>query len=244
MPPPSLMKHAQVGDVGIPEGGATIPLRQGHNVWRLLRTDRDGASQAEVVDTVGPAIQKMVRPVGMTEGPWEIFRTSADPPEWRIGDVRPVRLRELVRGTGGPELGPSLGPGELLAERVGYPGDTLPTVRAQRPWWVLVDLWWRRPDVELYWPGFRVNWLGNRTRTVVDADWVLDSAKWIPPEEDETPDPGDETSAEAHGERVGKATANALRIAVPPIVGIGATALLGYALVKTGALKRLFGGKR
>lgn len=243
--PPRLRKgrsEPSVGDMGTPEGGATIPLKQGHNYWRLLRTDRDGASRNEVIETTGPAVSKMLRPIGVQEGPWEIFRTGQDPPEWRIGDARPVQLRQLVRATGAPEKGPAI-PGRVLATRMRYPGDTLPTVKGQKPWWVVVDIWWRRPDVTVYWPGFRVNWMGTRIRTVIDADWVLDEASWVPESEETDEDPGDETSLEAHGERISAAAGKALKIALPPIAAIGVATVAGYFIVKSGALKKVFGGK-
>ena len=246
----SARRPPHVGDVGVPEGEATIPLKQGRNLWRLLRTDRDGVGEEQVIETVGPAIAKLIRPIGIQEGPWEIFRIDdgSGNPMWRIGDARPVELVGLERYELDRNLGPKLelpDGAQILAERLQYPGPTLPTVNAQRPWWVLVDLWWRRPDATVYWPGFRVNWLGNRIRTVVDADWVLDTAAYVPPAAEVKPDPGDASSLAAHGERIQGAAKQLIKFSAPPLVIGGGLALTVYILAKAGVFTRLLkGGKR
>jgi hypothetical protein len=197
---------------GLPEGNATIPLRQGRNVWRLWRTDRDGASRSQVVETVGAAMVQFLRPTGMSD-PWDVIRTRTEPPTWRIGAARPVELRALERYESVTTVGPPMGtPREriVLADRMHYPGGVLPTVRGQHPWWVLLDVWWRKPDTTIPWPGFAVGLLGNRYRTVVDADWVLERAEFVPAAAETLPDPGDATSAEEHTERAAAAVLPAL----------------------------------
>jgi hypothetical protein len=103
-----------------------------------------------------------------------------------------------------------------------YPGGILPTVNAQTPWWVVVDVWWRKPDTAVPWPGFRVNWLGVRVETVTDADWLLERAVWVPPAKEKAPDPGDETSWERHSEEAG----NVIQTGIPIVVVLG----LAYVL--------------
>lgn len=224
-----------------------IMLRQGRNLWRLLRTDRDGASEAEVAETTGPAVSKMIRPAGVQSGPWEVFRTDdgSATPSWRIGEARPVTLVAIERYS--PEVTPpSLHPppgAMMIAQRLRYPGDGLPTVAGQRPWWVVVDLWWRGLDVAIPWPGFAVNWLGVRTQTVIDADWVLDEAIWVPPAEEVTPDPGDETALSEHLGHAEQAAKNALRVTMPPLIVTGGIVIGIYLLVSTGAISKLWKGK-
>jgi hypothetical protein len=206
-----------------------IPLRQGRNVWRLWRTDRDGASTSEVTASVGPAVRSMLRRVEMSD-PWDIVRTDGGTgnPRWRIGAARPVELTSLTRykdGTRAPSLGVPRKGVTVLAERGRYPGDTLPTVRGKTPWWVVVDVWWRKPDTTLPWPGFRVTLLGYRQHTVVDADWVLERAVYVPPPVEVKPDPGDSTATEAHTE----AAASAVRVALPPMLIVAGLALLAYS---------------
>lgn len=218
---------------GRPESDATIPLRQGRNVWRLWRTDRDGASQDQVIETVGAAMVQFLRPTGPSD-PWDVIRTREKPPTWRIGAARPVELRALEqheRGTTGPSMGTPSESG-VLAERMSYPGKVLPTVRGQRPWWVLVDLWWRKPDTTIPWPGFRVGVLGQRWRTVVDADWVLERAEFVPGAAETLPDPGDETSLEEHAEHA----AELAKVAIPPAVIVLAVAGVAYWRAKKGRL--------
>lgn len=213
-------------------GGATIPLRQGRNVWRLWRTDRDGASRGGVTETVGPAVAKMLRPAGPGEGPWEIFRTDGGNgnPTWRVGNARPIELTHLSRyaRARAPSMGVPRKGGVVLAERHRYPGDTLPTVSGQTPWWVIVDVWWRAPDTTIPWPGFRVTWLGARIDTVIDADWVLERAVFVPPSVEKKTDPGDATSAEEHAEH----TTEILQWATPPALIIAGVALYLYADAK------------
>jgi hypothetical protein len=112
-----------------------------------------------------------------------------------------------------------------IAERARYPGGTLPTVRGQRPWWVLVDLWWRRPDTTIPWPGFAVSDWGFRRETVVQADWVLERGVYVPPAAETQQDPGDQTAASEHG---GQA-AETLSMVAPPVGLLLVGAALLYA---------------
>jgi hypothetical protein len=174
----------------------------------------------------------MLRPAGMSE-PWDIIRTSREPPEWRIGHARPIRMVAAVqseRGKPAPMFPTSSMTGvRQIANRTAYPGEGIPTARGERPWWVLVEFWWRRPSTEIPWPGFRVDSIGRRVRTVTDADWVLDWAGWVSPEADTAPRPDDATSLETHA-------ATSLSAGLPVVAIV---LLLAVAASYGGGLRRL-----
>jgi hypothetical protein len=209
---------------------------QGENVWQLVRTDRAGNSESEVVDTVGPAMGVMLREAQPSALGTSVERAVATAPkEWRIGAARPVQLAGLGRlGTTGAQ-GLAMPAGTVLGTRASFEGPVLPTVAGTNPWFVLVRFWWRAPSTELPYPVIKVDGLGRRTREAVSADWYLDRA--VKPAE-ASPDPGDETWTEAQTERVSDAAAEAVAVAKPwlivggVLVGLGAAAYVASVASK------------
>jgi len=72
----------------------TLRLVPGRQQWLIARTDRDGASSAEVADMVAGFLQFTFRDIvsGDQPGasPEEIFEVADH--EWRVSAARPVRL--------------------------------------------------------------------------------------------------------------------------------------------------------
>jgi hypothetical protein len=183
----------------------TLPLVPGRQVWIVGRTDRDGASVAEVSRMVAGFLQYSFRNVSggpPGSGANELFATSSDPPEWRVSAARPVRL--LVPPTQSlPEMEslladaiasskPSGDDGHSVARREEL--DPLPILVASRPWYLALELWWRGPAATIPWPCLQVTWAGTRQRDYSEADWLL-LRSIVPP--GTAADPGDESWGEA-----------------------------------------------
>ena len=198
----------------------TIPVVQGPQVWRLLRTDRDGASAAEIPQMAAAAVRWFVRGVGTAgseRGPLHELVPTA-PNTWRFGWVRPLRVLSVSHGE------PRTPVGTLLASRSTTVPATVPSVRGQNPWWVLVEFWWRAPDARIEYPGLREGILG-RAYELDGADWVLDRA--IRPKA--AVEPGDKTWTDAQGARAAAAAASVgpgLARVIQGGVGLGVLVLL------------------
>lgn len=167
-----------------------IELRPGLNLWRLLRTDRDGAKQAKVIQSAAAAVRYFVGEGLSPEANATLIPVRDR--EYRFGDVRPLRVLDVSR-----KAGQSMPAGTLLADRMAVPG-TVPTVRARRPWWVLCELWWRGPLRQIDYPGVRAGILWP-SWTLDGADWVLDRAVYVPREA--ATDPGGSTWLESMGDQ-------------------------------------------
>lgn len=186
---------------------ATIAVVPGEQVWRLIRTDRDAASVAEVEATVGPAMAFFLAEAQPgASGSKVEAAIQTGPREWRIGAARPIQVVAIERfreGDIGPPPGAALPEpetGGVLANR--FDADGLPTVQGTLPWAVVVRFWWRGVAADLPFPALRVSPLGVRSREVVDADWYLDEA--LEPAVKQ-PDPGDESFGDAIGDDVAEA---------------------------------------
>jgi hypothetical protein len=167
-----------------------LKVLPGLNVWRLLRTDRDGATQGEIPQTAAAAVRYFLGYALSPEAGATLVPSGTN--EWRFGEARPVQVTDLSR-----QAGPALPDGELLADRVQSVPTTIPTVRGKRPWWVVVRFWWRGPAGQvdypavragLIWPSYKLN----------DADWVLDRAVFVP---NASGDPGSATWWDAMGDK-------------------------------------------
>jgi hypothetical protein len=197
-------------------GRTKVRVAQGHNVWRLLRTDRDGASAGEIPQMAAAAVRYVIRglePTGAERGPLHEL-VSTGPREWRFGWVRPLRVINVSH-----EAQP-LG-GVTLADRQKSVPDTVPTVRGQKPWYVLLEFWWRAPDALIDYPGFREGLLG-RSYELNGADWVLDVATHIKTGKD----PGDQTWTSAQGKAAKELAAKAGAGLGSTLLGVGGLAAL------------------
>lgn len=224
-----------------------IPVAHGENVWRLLRTDRDQATQKEVLGMVGPAMHHLLHEAGEQFAeidPWQIvIRTTPDGQEmheWRIGAARPVVAVSAVRAPLGP---PMPGAERVLWKRALYTGEGLPTVRVvNQPWWIIVRFWWRQDSSATSMPGYRVNsvgWHEHGPEDLKDADWLIDRAI-VPLVKD--PDPGGQTFGEEMGPRVLDSVKQAAARSVPWALGAVVIGVLGFALfqgIRSGTEKRI-----
>jgi len=210
-----------------------IPVVTGENIWRLLRTDRDGATREEVLVMVGPAMHHLLHEAGEQFGqidPWQIVvETTPEgdelPHQWRIGAARPIVASSASRGplpdatTELPQAARVLG-SRILTEEYG-----LPTVRGKNPWWIIVRFWWRQPDSEVDYPGYAVNAIGWHEHTTHEADWVLDKAI-VPAAPD--PDPGEETFGQIMGPRITESIKTAVSFGAGTVVVLGLIAAAVY----------------
>ena len=166
----------------------TIELVQGCQRWTLARTDRDGASAAEVAAMVAGFLQWVFRDVGESDAPGaspeEVFSTSDL--EWRVSAARPVRVIDGPRKDDPGPFGSLIATREQLAE--------LPLLNASHPWYLTIELWWRAPTVRIRWPALSVTWYGRRYYSLEQADWLLVRSS-LPASP--IADPGDESWSDA-----------------------------------------------
>jgi hypothetical protein len=194
-----------------------VTVAQGPNEWRLIRTDRDGASEAELADFAAAAVRWFIRgvgPAGSERGPLHELIPTA-PHEWRFGWVRPLRVIAVGHQ---PQ---AMSPGRLLADRAQSVPGTVPTVRGQTPWFILLRFWWRAPDAKIEFPAMREGTFG-RSYELNGADWVLDRAVQLPPQ----PDPGDQTWGQETGKNVAETAADLGKTVLSAGLGLGVVALL------------------
>jgi hypothetical protein len=169
-----------------------LKVLPGLNVWRLLRTDRDGAKLQDLGQTAAAALRYFLGESLSPEPSATLVPTGSN--EWRFGNARPVQLVDISR-----QAGPALPAGELLADRVQTVPRTVPTVRGKRPWWIVIRFWWRGPAGKIDYPAVRsgIIWPSYQLN---DADWVLDRAVHVP--KDAAPaDPGSATWVDAMGDK-------------------------------------------
>lgn len=189
-----------------------IPVFQGANVWRLLRTDRDGASARDIPQMAAAAVRFFLeRPTGLG-AKHELTPTGTN--EWRFGSARPFRVLAISRTESGLLAAPV---GPIVADRHKSVPGTIPTVQGQRPWWVLVRFDWRAPDTTIDYPAVREGLFG-RSYELQAADWLLDRAVRLP-----AADPDDRTWGDAMGDRAVAATDELGRVLLP---SLGIAALL------------------
>ena len=222
-----------------------LKLVPGRQLWLVSRTDRDGASAEEIADMVRGFLQFTFRDVdGGQPGssPQELLATGDH--EWRVSAARPVRL------VGGPvqsmaELESALlaylggstdngTAGSIVAAREEL--DPLPILKAERPWYLVLEVWWRGSAASIPWPALQVTWAGTRQRDYEEADWLL-LKSFVPPGEVE--DPGDATWGEAQGENVteaGEAIVKAAR--APMLLAAGFVAVVGGMFLLARARRR------
>lgn len=201
-----------------------IQVVQGPNAWRLLRTDRDGASEGEIPQMAAAAVRWAVRGAGQTgaeRGPLhELINTG--PREWRFGWVRPLRVLSVTHEPA------AMSPGRELADRhrlgsgnLVHRMRTVPTVRGQKPWFIGVEFWWRAPDARIEFPAWREGIFG-RSYELNGADWVLDRAVAV----QRAPDPGDQTWGEATGKRTAEVSSSIAKTVLAGGIGLGVLAVL------------------
>lgn len=190
----------------------TLALVPGRQVWLVGRTDRDGASVAEVSRMVAGFLQYSFRDVEggpPGSGANEVFTTSRakEPLEWRVSAARPVRLlvpptQSLVALESSMTAAlvtasPAGGEGKIIARREDL--DPLPLLVASTPWYIALEVWWRGPASTIPWPCLQVTWAGTRQRDYTEADWLL-LRSFVPP--GTATDPGAETWGEAEAANV------------------------------------------
>jgi hypothetical protein len=200
----------------------TLRLVPGRQQWLIARTDRDGASAAEVADMVAGFLQFTFRDVqGDQPGssPEEVFPTGNH--TWRVSAARPVILLLTPSQTEPPVSGSIIARREDLEE--------LPLLNASRPWYLVVELWWRGPAASIPWPALQVTWAGTRQRDYTEADWLL-LRSFVPPTE--ATDPGDDSwsgatsAAIGEGLRVLKSGLSTAALVVAGLFAMGGVMLL------------------
>jgi hypothetical protein len=205
-----------------------LPIIQGEQYWRILRTDRDGASRDEVLKMVGP-FMAFALSEAMTAGPQEkVIKTGpADGYEWRIDKARPIQALDASQ-----EL-LSLPEGTTLGDRKTADPVIIPTVRATKAWYITVRFWWRGTSTEITYPAQTVSSLGVATHGILgsQSDWLLDHAT-APAEPGQ--DPGDATWGtviEEQTKETVKQVASAISFGAMGLVGVAAGLGLLYLLI-------------
>lgn len=157
-----------------------LTIHSGRNTWLLARTDRDGATEEEVLQS---AVAFMHEVIGDPLKPYETIQL----PDGRddvataiVGNARPMVLSAYRGDKSGIYDGRPL-PGGTVRRAQDCAEDY--RVRATRPWWVRVAFDWRASDKVIRWPALEVNWWGYRSRGAnPEADWILAEARYVGPE--------------------------------------------------------------
>lgn len=197
-----------------------LPIATGENVWRLLRTDRDGATREQVLSQVGPVLFRLLSDADARSSvlyPWELVVRTAppggpNPYEWRIGQARPIEAIAAEQ----LEMPPPIAPGTVLGSRETVLPDTVPMVGGTAPWSVVLRFWWRGPASSVPYPAIAVTATQLATRTWDAPDYLLDRA--VAPTSPDV-DPGPESWGEAEAKRAGDVVAPILRTAAAAYVG-------------------------
>jgi len=209
---------------------ASMPLEQGEQIWVLLRTDRDGASAAEVGDSVGDLMRWVLR-TAKTAGTGitdliQLVKTGDN--EWRVGAARPIQVISVERAR------PTYPAGKIIATRETYPGEGIPTVSGQQPWWVTIRFWWRGATTTVEWPSLiarvgSLTGLNLADYTIDQADWTLDRA--IVPVA-KVADPGDATWGQVQGKRIEQAASTMLSGGAKVVGGVALVAVV-YLIIRS-----------
>lgn len=179
------------------------------------------ATEPGIPQMAAAAVRWFVRgvgPQGAERGPLHEL-VSVGPNEWRFGWVRPLRVLRVSQSE------PPMPHGGILADRHTTVPETIPSVKADKPWWVLVEFWWRAGAVRIQYPGLKEGLFG-RSYELNGADWVLDRA--VVPSTVQ-PDPGAETWGQAQGAHAAaavKSASSALGKVVEGGFGLGILALI------------------
>lgn len=157
-----------------------VPVMAGRNAWLIVRTDRDGASESEVLQSAVAFLQQVL---GEPLSPFEVVTLpgSTDQVAYAsLGKARPVVVTAERGDKSGFHNGAAL-PGQLMGR--GQDCDPLPHVKATRPWWVRVGFDWRGSDEWRDWPMLRVSGIGMRSWGEPEGnDWLLVEARFVGPE--------------------------------------------------------------
>jgi hypothetical protein len=199
----------------------TIPLVQGEQVWTLLATDKFGLSADDLLSDklhgLGVALDAILSQAKSGQpvepAPWQELGTGGK--TFRIGSARPV---EVVSVSHDP---PVVNAQKVLADRNAYPGDGIPSVVGQSPWYVTVKIWWRAPDTTIPWPAFTSLFPALPDLDNVNgAEWALSRAV-VPAKVDV--DPGDASWGQTQVTRASEALklgAGAIVIGVALVGGV------------------------
>lgn len=189
-----------------------LEVRPGLNVWRLLRTDRDVTEPDNIPQHAAAAMNYFLAGGLSPIRNQHLVRVGKN--EWRFGNLLPLQVLEISR-----RAGPAMPMGEVLADRVTTVPGTIPTVKAKKPWWVLVRFWWRGPRTVIDYPGVTMGWVSPHW-ALNGADWVLDRAVFVPEGTPATPpDPGAQKWAEALGDKAEAAFLRATDVDLGALLG-------------------------
>lgn len=195
-----------------------LVIRPGYQEWLVVRTDRDGASVAEVVESLGSFLQfalSDVRGAQADSSFWELFEVGER--QWRVSGARPVVIID------GPSQQAMVARGDVWQDRQAL--DVLPTLgNSKNPWYVRLGLWWRATEATVDWPSARQGWFGREWSLENAAFLLLTSSAGIPPAED----PSDATWGEAQQEH---AVDLVKKVALPAAWIVGGLAVVSLAVI-------------
>jgi len=143
-----------------------VPIRNGHNVWRLVVSDQLGLTRKQVLQRTGSLMKLFLAPAqpsGAALWTWPRGQTAY---AWGCGAARPMQAWDATDGSSQEKPGMPIG--DVLAVRTAT--DVLAGgafVKGEPPaWWVEAEFWWRAQDTELpSWP-VATDWLGRKWATL------------------------------------------------------------------------------
>jgi hypothetical protein len=146
-------------------------------MWLLARTDRDGATEPEVLQTAVAFLHSALGEPLALEEIFPLPQSQKGVVYAVLGKANPV----VVSAERGDEKGIYRGrplPGSVIARSQNC--DPLPTVKGTQPWWVRVGFDWRGSDEMIPWPMERVTPVGKRIWGAPQRnDWLLVEARFV-----------------------------------------------------------------
>lgn len=159
-----------------------LTIRPGRNVWLFARTDRDGPS-ADTAAQTGAAFANRVL-TGETLLP---ISSPGGPPggvqRYYLGHARPLDVVALQERPPLPAPPPETTTALALSWRWRHEEQPRPfAIKADVPWYVVVDFDWRGPVTEIDpWPTRAVGPLGIPVERDTELDWLLLEARFLGP---------------------------------------------------------------
>jgi hypothetical protein len=142
-----------------------VEIRPGRNVWLFARTDRDAPSPTEVSTSAVALMSRILPDVVPGIVPFTAPGAPDGTDRYYLGAARPLDVTVSTI--------PARVPGGLARWRREDQEQAF-AIKAEVPWYALVDFDWRGPTVKFeQWPRRKTNMFGFGVDEPLELDWLL-----------------------------------------------------------------------